>query len=117
MTSAAMVRYIRTPIVGIWSLALLTGLTLAAPLGWPFELTTHFQAQYALLLLPLTLWSLLRKQPKTTTIGAVALALNLFTIAPPCGHAIRPNSRCSKTLTACLESTQTSLRRPERYKS
>lgn len=68
--------------LGIWLCALFTGLTLTAPLDWPFDLSTYFQPQYAVVLVPLALWSLIRRDHKASALAIVALAWNLFCIAP-----------------------------------
>ncbi len=70
-------------------LAAATGLALLAPLGWPFELFTHFRAQYAaaaLLLVPLLLWM------GRPGYAAVAAALALFHALPVVRNALADDS-------------------------
>ena len=63
-------------LVGLAGLALATALALAAPLGWPFELFTHFRAQYAVAAVLLTFLLLLVRRPRAAAVAGMLAALH-----------------------------------------
>lgn len=86
-----------------------TGLSLLAPLGWPFELFVHFRAQYAvgsLVLVPLLFW--LRRPG----YAALAAALALFHLAP----AVR-NTLADRPVAACAGPSLTVVTANVRYRN
>ena len=63
-------------LVGLAGLALATVLAFAAPLGWPFELFTHFRAQYAVAAALLAVLLLLVRRPGAAAVAGVLAALH-----------------------------------------
>jgi len=62
--------------VGLAGLALATVLALAGALGWPFELFTHFRAQYAVAAALLAMLLLLVRRPGAAAVAGVLAALH-----------------------------------------
>jgi endonuclease/exonuclease/phosphatase (EEP) superfamily protein YafD len=62
--------------VGLAGLALATVLAFAAPLGWPFELFTHFRAQYAVSAALLVMLLLFVRRPGSAIVAGVLAALH-----------------------------------------
>jgi endonuclease/exonuclease/phosphatase (EEP) superfamily protein YafD len=63
----------------VGGLGLATLLSLAAPLGWPFELFSHFRPQFAAAAIVLTIVLVLLRSPRAAVVGA---ALGLFLALP-----------------------------------
>jgi endonuclease/exonuclease/phosphatase (EEP) superfamily protein YafD len=71
-----------------------TALSLAAPLGWPFELFVHFRVQYAALGLALGIMLFAARRPKTSLLVILLSAFNALPVLrgaqadpPPAGCA------------------------------
>jgi endonuclease/exonuclease/phosphatase (EEP) superfamily protein YafD len=63
-------------LLGLAVLGLATVLAFAAPLGWPFELFTHFRAQYAVAAAALAVLLLLVRRPGAAAVAGVLAALH-----------------------------------------
>jgi endonuclease/exonuclease/phosphatase (EEP) superfamily protein YafD len=63
-------------LAGLAGLALATVLAIAGPLGWPFELVTHFRAQYAVAAVVLAMLLLLVRRPGAAAVAGVLAALH-----------------------------------------
>jgi endonuclease/exonuclease/phosphatase (EEP) superfamily protein YafD len=63
-------------LVCLAGLALATVLAFAAPLGWPFELFTHFRAQYAVAAALLAMLLLFVRRPGAAIVAGVLAALH-----------------------------------------
>ena len=63
-------------LAGLAGLGLATVLAFAAPLGWPFELFSHFRAQYAVAAAMLAALLLLVRRPGAAAVAGVLAALH-----------------------------------------
>jgi endonuclease/exonuclease/phosphatase (EEP) superfamily protein YafD len=63
-------------LAGLAGLGLATVLAFAAPLGWPFELFTHFRAQYAVAAALLAMLLLFARRPGAAAVAGVLAALH-----------------------------------------
>ena len=71
------------------AIALLAAATVAGfldPFAWPFELATIFRLQYAAVLVPLGLLSLLLGARRAAIAAAVVASVNVAAVAPPIAH-------------------------------
>ncbi len=63
-------------LVGLAGVVLATVLAFAAPLGWPFELFTHFRAQYAVAAALIAVLLLLARRPGAAAVAGVLAVLH-----------------------------------------
>lgn len=70
----------RLLIAALTALGAATVLALAAPLGWPFELFTHFRVQYAAVALLAAAALLVVGHPRASLLGLVLASLNALPI-------------------------------------
>lgn len=64
------------------ALLAVSAMTLAAPLGWPFELASHFPIQLAIAAVLVALWCAKRKAGEATLVAMAVLALQVAILAP-----------------------------------
>ena len=74
------IRNIHTAVAGLLGTATL--MTLAAPLGWPFEIASHFPLHFAVVALFVAVWCAYRKAGEATILALMVLAVQGSLVVP-----------------------------------